>query len=180
METSKNSRKNIHKMHNIKACFKNVEKIYPKRKSDDISDKANVLLFLKNNISIAETAGESQDIKIIEKKKKIQSNKNIPKEKKNICIKYKDLIVESEESEDRESHMELALRIKKKRKTNIPKCNNNNKIFLHIHKAQAEEINIKLNKKKNNSVNNIILSSQKEEEENIIIRKIKKKFLCCY
>ncbi len=179
METSKNSRKNIHKMHNIKACFKNVEKIYPKRKSDDISDKANVLLFLKNNISIAETAGESQDIKIIEKKKKIQSNKNIPKEKKNICIKYKDLIVESEESEDSESHMELALRIKKKRKTNIPKCNNNNKIFLDINKAQAEKINIKLNKKKNNSVKNIILSSQKEEE-NFFIRKIKKKFLCCY
>ena len=179
MENKKNSKEIIYKMHNIKTCFKNAVHIIPKRNSDDITDKNQVLLFLKNNISNVEAIGETEDFKGPYQIKKNVSNKIISKEKKeknNICIKFKDLIVESEKSEDSESHLELALKIKKKRKTNIPKSKNNN-ICLDVHKTKEEEINIKLNKKKYNSMNKVILGCQ--EEENIIIKTIKKKFFCC-
>ena len=180
METKKNSKEVIYKMHNIKTCFKNAIHIIPKRNSDDINNKAKVQLFLKNNISNVETIGATEDFKDPFQIKKNESSKIISKEKKenNICIKFKDLIVESEKNEEGESHMELALRIKKKRKTNIPKCkNNNNNICLDIHKTKEEEIHFKLNKKKHNSTNKVILGCP--EEENIIIKTIKKKFFCC-
>ena len=176
---AQNSKEIIYKMHDIKSCFKNAVKIYPKRKSDDITEKSNVLLFLKNNISNADTAGESDDTKISPKKLMIESRADIPK-KKNICIKYKDLVVDSDKSDDSDSHLELALIIKKKRKyTNNPKikiakCDN---ICLHINKIKEEDINNQLNKRISKSCCKVILGSQ--NKENIFIKRIKRKLFCC-
>lgn len=164
MKDHKNSKEVIYKMHNINSLFDKAIKINPKRKSDDITSKSNLLLKNKTN-SHTETVGESEL-----KKYHHKSSLAIPKQKK-ICIKFKDLVVDSVKNESSDSHLELALMIKKGKlhhnnsKKNISKCDNGS-------------LNIKNERlKKSKSIDKVILGSN--EEENITIKKIKK-FLCCY
>jgi len=176
MEIIENSRDNIYKFREIQSCFKNAVKIYPKKKSDNIIEKPNLLLLhRKPNLNDDETAGESDDSKANNIKLVIKSNKNIPKQNKNKCILYKDLVVDSEKSEDSDNHLELAIIIKKRKYTNkskikITKCDN---IYLNSVKG----INNISKQKKSLSMNKVILGSQ--NKENKIIKKLKKKLLCC-
>ena len=81
-------------------------------------------------------------------------------------------MADSVKKEDSESHLELALMIKKgkiphnKSKKKFQKCNNGSLIIKKTEKF-----------KKSKSINKIILGSN--DKENIIIKKIKK-ILCCY
>ena len=164
MKDHKNSKEVIYKKHNINSLFDKAIKINPKRKSDDITTKSNFLLINKTNSNI-ETIGDSGIKKIHHK-----SSMAIPKQKK-ICIKFKDLVVDSVKKEDSENHLELALMIKKGK---IPHNN-----FKKKHsKCDNGSSNIKNeNFQKSKSISKVILGSN--EEENITIKKIKKKF-CCF
>ena len=86
------SKEVIYKKHNVNSLFDKAIKINPKRRSDDITSKANLLLLNKTN-SNKETAGDSGINRIHHK-----SSLAIPKQKK-ICIKFKDLIVDSVKNE---------------------------------------------------------------------------------
>ncbi len=173
---TRNSKEVIYKIHNIKSYFNNVVKIYPKRKSDDIIDKKNMLLLMKqtNSNSNADTAGESNLINPVSKKSSPKSSMNIPKPKKKICIHFKDLVVESEKSDDDNTeHMELALQIKRKRiYTNNPK-----QMITHCNKINLDKIENKSTVNKSKSLSKVILGEQ--NEENIIIKTIRKKLFCC-
>ena len=92
------SKEVIYKKHNVNSLFDKAIKINPKRRSDDITSKANLLLLNKTN-SNKETAVDSGINKIHHK-----SSLAIPKQKK-ICIKFKDLIVDSVKNEDSNSHL---------------------------------------------------------------------------
>ena len=176
MEIIGNSRENIYKFHEIQSCFKNAVKVYPKKKLDNIKEKPNLLLLhRKPNLNDDETAGESDDSKKNNIKLVIKSNKNIQKQNKNKYILYKDLVVDSEKSEDSDNHLELAIRIKKRKYTKsheikIEKCDN---IYLN----SVKDTNIISKQKKSHSMNKVILGSQ--NKENKIIKKLKKKLLCC-
>ena len=63
-------------MHNIESTFYDEVKFNPKRNSDDIIEKSNLLLLHKKTDSYADTSGESDKKKI--SKKKIHK---IPKKK---------------------------------------------------------------------------------------------------
>ena len=160
-------------MYNIESTLYDKVKFNPKRNSDDIIEKSNLLLLHKKTDSYADTSGESDKKKI--SKKKIHK---IPK-KKRICIKFKDLVVESEKDDDDDNHLELALLIKKrqknekKEKIKITKCDE----IVIFNKKEKNEIN---NKQKNNiskSVHKVILGEQ--NEENKILKKIRRKLICC-
>ena len=153
-----------YKMYNIKSCFNNAVKINIKRKSDDITAKKNLLL-LNKSISNEETAGESNI-------KKTQTK--LTKKHKKICIKFQDLVVESEKSKDSDNHLELALLIKTgkyKKKTSANICPNKN-ISLKIEKKKSTKNKPKLN----NSMCKVELGCN--NKENIIIKKFKKIFCC--
>lgn len=178
METKQSSKEIIYNIKNIKSCFNKATKIFPKRKSDDITGKSNILLLIKNSTSNAETSSGSENKETTKKKlfPVTQKNINFPKPKK-ICIKFADLVADIKNDEDSDMHLELALQIKKRKYTNnskikITKCD---QIFLDCHK-EKEDIK-QLKKKSSKSMNKIILGNQ--NEENIIIQKIKKKLLCC-
>jgi len=165
MKDYKNSKEVVYKMYDVNSLFDNTIKINPKRKSDDVTAKSKFLLINKTN-SNTETAGDSALKKI-----HYNSSKAIPKQKK-ICIKYQDLVADSVKKEDSESHLELALMIKKgkiphnKSKKKFQKCNNGSLIIKKTEKF-----------KKSKSINKVILGSN--DKENIIIKKIKK-ILCFY
>ena len=55
-------------MHNIISTSNNEMKFNPKRKSDDIIEKSNLLLLHKKTDSYADTSGESDKKKISKKK----------------------------------------------------------------------------------------------------------------
>jgi len=158
-----NSKEVIYKKHHINSLFDKAIKINPKRKSDDITTKSKLLLINKTNSNI-ETAGDSGIKKIHHK-----SSMAIPRQKK-ICIKFKDLVVDSVKNEDSENHLELALMIKKgkiphnKSKKKLVKCDNGN-VSIKNEKIQ-----------KSKSINKVILGSN--EEKNITIKKTKKIFCC--
>ena len=176
MNPEKSTKEVIYKMHKIKSQFNNAVKTSPKRKSDDATYKSNLFLALKNTNSNAETTGESNNKISISKKNFPKSSSNMPKQK-HICIKFKDLIVDSDKSdEDSDNHLELALILKKQRKfTNkkvkITKCND---INLNDNKNIEENKN---NLKKCKSMGKVILGEEKEE--NIFIKKIRKTLFCC-
>ena len=164
MKDHKNSKEVIYKKHNANFIFDKAIKINPKRKSDDITIKSNLLLMNKTNSNI-ETIGDSGIKKIHHK-----SSMEIPKQKK-ICIKFKDLVVDTVKNEDSENHLELALMIKKGK---IPHNNSKKK---HS-KCDNGISNIKnKNFQKSKSISKVILGSN--DEENVTIKKIKKKF-CCF
>ena len=191
MDPIKNSKEKIYKVNKIQSIFNNAVKINPKRKSDYITNKSNILFLFKKTDSNAETAGDSSNSKDINKKILPKSSLNIPKKKK-ICIKFKDLVVESNKSDDSDEHLELALMIKKRKftthkKVKIFECNNikldNNKDDKDDKNDKSdkdnndkEKIN-KLKTKMSHSMNKVILGMQKEE--NKFIKKIKKKLFCC-
>ena len=163
MKNHTNSKEVIYKKHNKNFLFDNAIKINPKRKSDDIATKSNLRLMNKAN-SNSETVEESRI-----KKSHHKSSKEIPKQTK-ICIKFKDLVVDSEKNEDSKNHLELALIIKKGKihhnnsKKKYTKCNNGS-LFIKNEKVQ-----------KSKSITKVILGSN--DEENITIKKIKKIFCC--
>jgi hypothetical protein len=164
MKDHKNSKEVIYKKHNVNSLFDKAIKINPKRKSDDITTKSKLLLMAKTNSNM-ETAGDSEIKKFYHK-----SSMAIPKQKK-ICIKFKDLVIDSVKNEDSNSHLELALMIKKgkihrnKFKKKYSKCDNGNP-SIKIEQLQ-----------KSKSISKVILGSN--EKENITIKKIKKIF-CCF
>ena len=182
MDTKQNSKEIIYNMKNIKSCFNKATKIFPKRKSDDITGKSNLLLLIKNTTSNVETSSGSENKTTAKKKLFPETDINFPKQKK-ICIKFADLVAEEKfDDEDSEKHLELALQIKKRKYTNNSKIKitNCDQIFLDNNKEkEKEDIKNKkqLKKKSSKSMNKIILGNQ--NEENIIITKIKKKLLCC-
>ena len=183
MDTNQNSKEIIYNIKNIKSYFNNATKIFPKRKSDDVTGKPNLLLPIKSTSSNADTSTGSEKKTIAKKKIFPETVMNNPKPKK-ICIKFVDLVVEEKKDGDSDKHLELALQIKKRKyssfsKIKITKCD---QIFLDNNKEKGkekEDIKNKkqLRKKSNKSMNIVILGNQKEE--NIIIKKIKKKLLCC-
>ena len=184
MDTKQNSKEIIYNMKNIKSCFNKATKIFPKRKSDDITGKSNLLLLIKNTTSNVETSSGSENKTTAKKKLFPETDINFPKQKK-ICIKFADLVAEEKiGDEDSDKHLELALQIKKRKYTNnskikITKCD---QIFLDNNKEKEKEKEDKKNKKElkkksSKSMNKVILGNQ--NEENIIIKKIKKKLLCC-
>ena len=148
-------------MKNIKSCFKKATKIFPKRKSDDITGKSNLLLLMKNTTSNAETSSGSENKTTAKKKIFPETDINCPKPKK-ICIKFTDLVAEEKSDEDSDKHLELALQIKKRKYTNnskikITKCD---QIFLDNNKEkEKEDIKNKkqLKKKSSKSMNKVIL-----------------------
>ena len=160
-------------MHNIISTSNNEMKFNPKRKSDNIIEKSNLLLLHKKTNSFADTSGESDNIENSEK----NIIHKIPK-KKRICIKFKDLVVESEKDDD-DNHLELALLIKKRQKyknnekIQITKCNE----IIIFNKKEKKEINNKQKYNIEKSVNKVILGEQ--NEENIILKKIRRKLICC-
>jgi len=164
MKDHKNSKEVIYKKHNINSFFDKAVKINPKRKSDDITAKSKFLLINKTN-SILETVGDSGI-----KKNHHKSSMAIPKQNK-ICIKYKDLVADSVKNEDSDSHLELALKIKKGKVHH----NNSKKRNSQCHNGS---LNIKNEKilKKSKSISRVILGNN--DEENITIKKIKKMFCC--
>ena len=129
-----NSKEVIYKKHHINSLFDKAIKINPKRKSDDITTKSKLLLINKTNSNI-ETAGDSGIKKIHHK-----SSMAIPRQKK-ICIKFKDLVVDSVKNEDSENHLELALMIKKGK---IPHNKSKKKYII----GSNEEKNITIKKTK--------------------------------
>ena len=160
MKNHTNSKEVIYKKHNINFLFDKAIKINPKRKSDDVATKSNLRLMNKAN-SNAETVEESRI-----KKSHHKSNKAIPKQKK-ICIKFKDLVVDSVKSEDSDNHLELALMIKR------GKVNHHN----NSKKKNSKNFSSKIEKlQKSKSINPVILGINDKEN---IIKKIKKK-LCCF
>ena len=164
MKDYRNSKEVVYKKPSANSLFDKAIKINPKRKSDDITAKSNLLLMNKTNSNI-ETIGESGIKKIHHK-----SSMAIPKQKK-ICIKFKDFVVDPIKNEDSENHLELALMIKKGK---IPHNNSKKKYS----KCDNEGFKIKNeNLEKSKSKSKVILGSN--EEENITIKKIKKKF-CCF
>ena len=178
MKYNKNSKEIIYKNPTMKSFFNNAIKITPKRNSDDITTKSKLLIKTNSN---AETAIDSNNFKTPSKNELYISTINIPKPKKKICIKYEDLIIDSEKSDDSsDSHIELALKIKKKRRftnqTNI-KINNCNQIFLDNKKEVKKDNNIQQKPKISKSASKVILGVQ--NEENAFIKKIRKK-LCCF
>ena len=180
MNTNQNSKEIIYNIKNIKSCFNKATKIFPKRKSDDITGKSNLLLPIKNTASNTETSTGSEN-KIATKKGIIsEAFMNNPKPKK-LCIKFTDLVTKEIKDEYSDKHLELALQIKKRKyshysRIKITKCE---PIFLDNNNKEKEDIKInkQLKKKSSKSMNKIILGNQ--NEENIIIKKIKKKLLCC-
>ena len=158
-----NSKEVIYKKHNVNFLFDKAIKINPKRKSDDITTKSKLLLINKTNSNI-ETVGDSRIKKLHHK-----SSMAIPRQKK-ICIKFKDLVVDSVKNEDSENHLELALMIKKGK---IPH-NKSKKKFVKCDNGNFSIKNEKIQKSK--SINKVILGNN--EEENITIKKIKKIFCC--
>ena len=163
MKDKRDSKEVIYKKHNVNSLFDKAIKINPKRKSDDITSKTNLLLLNKTN-SNKETAVDSGINKIHHK-----SSLAIPKQKK-ICIKFKDLIVDSVKNEDSNSHLELALMIKKGK---LPHNNSKKKYS----KCDIGNFTIKNEKlKKSKSISKVILGSNEKEN---IIKKIKKTF-CCF
>ena len=159
------SKEVIYKKHNVNSLFDKAIKINPKRKSDDITAKSNLLLLNKTNSNNKETVGDSGINKIYHK-----SSMAIPKQKK-ICIKFKDLIVDSVKNEDSNCHLELALMIKKGKLSH----NNSKKKYSKCDNGNFTIKNEKLQKSK--SISKVILGSN--EKENITIKKIKKTF-CCF
>ena len=185
MEQIKSSKEIIYNVKNIKSCFNifnNAVKFSPKRKSDDIIEKQNFLSFLKNTNSNKETAVDSTNSKNMNVKQLPKKSAEIPK-KKRIYIKFQDLLVESNKSEDSDSHLELALLIKKKKfpthkKVRIFECHNinldNNK---DEDKNKDNEIINNSKLKKSQSMNKVILGIQ--SKENKFIKAIKRKLFCC-
>ena len=180
MKSNQNSKEIIYKNPNLKSYFNNAINLNPKRNSDDVSAKSKILYILKKNNSNAETAVDSKNLKTPSKNEFQMSSINIPKPKKKICIKYKDLVIGSEKSNDSsDNHIELALIIKKKKRftnnSNI-KNTNCNHIFLDNYKDKKDN-NITKNPKISKSENKIILGAQ--NKENIFVKKIRKKLFCC-
>ena len=165
MKDSKNTKEVIYKKHNVNSLFDKAIKIDIKRKSDDITAKSNLLLMNKTN-SNKETAGDSGINKIYHK-----SSMAIPKQKK-ICIKFKDLIVDSVKDEDSNCHLELALMIKKGKLSH----NNSKKKYSKCDNGNFTIKNEKLQKSK--SISKVVILGS-NEKENITIKKIKKTF-CCF
>ena len=158
---SKNSKEIIYSIHNIKSYLSGVKKIYPKRKSDDVT--STKLCLYKSN-SNEETTDTNNKYSL-----------NIPKEKK-ICIKFKDLVAEEEDEKD-ENNLELALSLKKRRYTNnqkkIYKCNNKINLRNDKDKEETNEKHLKISK----SMGKIIID---DNEDNSLIKKFKRKILCCH
>ena len=154
MNRNKKSKEIIYKLHNIKSNFKNAIKIHPKRNSQPVLTKEDILLLNKCHlISNADTACDSAQ-----------------KANKKICIKYKDLSVETGKSDnDSENHLELALIIKKRKNSyeELKMLKNN----IEIHKKSENK-----NDFKNKSLKKVILGNIKEE--NFFIKSIKKRFCC--
>ena len=195
MEQIKSSKEILYNVKNIKSCFNifnNAVKFSPKRKSDDIIEKQNFLSFLKNTNSNKETAVDSTNSKNMNVKQLPKKSAEIPK-KKRIYIKFQDLLVESNKSEDSDSHLELALLIKKKKfpthkKVRIFECHN-----INIDNNKDEDKNKNKDKdkdkdkdkeivndsklKKSLSMNKVILGVQ--NKENKFIKTIKRKLFCC-
>ena len=166
MKNHTNSKEVIYKKNNINFLFDKAIKINPKRKSDDIATKSNLRLMNKAN-SNAETVEESRI-----KKSQHESSKANTKQQK-ICIKFKDLVVDSVKSEDSDSHLELALMIKRGK---INHHNNSKKKNSKYDNKKSSSKNLKLQKSK--SINKIILGINEKEN---FIKKIKKKLkLCCF
>lgn len=168
----------IYKIKNIQSCFNNPVKICPnKRKSDNIIEKSKLLSLFKKTNSNIETSGSSN----LKNENKVICKSGIKKQN-NINIKFNDLVAESNKSEDSNNHLELALIIKKKRKSTINKkskligCNELN-FDINKDKNENKEENKKQKKTISNSISKVILGAQKEE--NIFFKNIKKKFFCC-
>ena len=165
MLPSKNSKETIYSIHKIQSFFNTEKKIYPKRKSDDITQNDKFCLFKVN--SNAETTDTNNRFSL-----------NNQKEKK-ICIKFKDLVAEEESNNNisDDNNLELALIIKKRRNTNklkkVDKCNN--KISLENDKAKEDLNNKQLKLCK--SMGKVIIGTK--DEQNTFINKIKRKILCC-
>ena len=167
MKNHTNSKEVIYKKHNKNFLFDNAIKINPKRKSDDIATKSNLRLMNKAN-SNSETVEESRI-----KKSHHKSSKEIPKQTK-IYIKFKDLVVDSVKSEDSDSHLELALMIKKGK---INHHNNSKKKNSKYDNKKFSSKNVKLQKSK--SISKVILGIN--DNKGNFIKKIKKKLkFCCF
>ena len=160
MENSKNSKEVIYSVHNIKSYLTGVKKIYPKRKSDDVTD-SKLCLYKSNSNSDTNDTNNN----------KYTPN---PQPEKKICIKFKDLVADKEEKND-EINMELALSLKKRRYTKeqkkMYKCNN--KINLGNDKEETNGKKLK----KNKSVGKLIIE---DKDDNSMLKKLKKKILCCF
>ena len=179
MEQIKSSNEIIYKVKNIKSCFNifnNAVPFSPKRKSDDITEKQKYFSFLNNTNSNKETVDSTHS--------KNNNIKQLPKineensKKKRISIKFQDLLVESNKSEDSENHLELALLIKKRKfpthkKIRIFECHD---INIDNNNEDKEIIN-NSKIKKNQSMNKVILGNKKNE--NKFIKKIRRKLFCC-
>ena len=177
MNPEKSTKEVCYKMHKIKSQFNNAVKAFPKRKSDDTTHKSNLFLTLKNTGSNVETAGESNNKNSISKNNFPKPNSNMPKQK-HICIKYKDLIVDSDKSdEDSDNHLELALILKKQRKFTTKKKVKITKYDINLNDNKNKEVENKNNLKKCKSMGKVILGEAKEE--NIFIKKIRKSLFCC-
>ena len=187
MRQIKPSNEVLYNIKSIKSCFNifnNAVKITPKRKSDDITEKKQLLL--KNTNSNKETAVDSTNSKKNGVKQFPKTSAENSKQKR-IYIRCQDLIVESKKSEDSDNHLELALLIKKKqfpthKKVRIFECNNinldNNKDEdKDKNKDREKEIINNSKLKKSQSMNKVILGTQKDE--NKFFKTIKKKLFCC-
>ena len=177
MNPEKTTKEVIYKMHKIKSCFNNAVKVHPKRKSDDIIKKNNLLFILKNEGSNIETVGDSHNTKSMSKKISPKANSSIPKQKR-ICIKYEDLVADSDKNDDENNNnLELALILKKKRKhknrTNV-KRKKLNDVDLNNNKNKEEYQQTLSNCK---SMGKIILGEK--TESNTFFKKIKRKLFCC-
>ena len=172
-----NSKEIIYKNTSMKSYFNNAIKITPKRKSDDNTAKSKLLI--KTNFN-AETSVDSSNFKKPNKNELHMSTLNIPKPKKKICIKYEDLIIDSEKTNNssNDSNIELALKIKKKRRFANNKINNCIQIFLYNKKEDKKDNNIQQKPKMSKSVSKVLLGA-KIDEENVFIEKIRRKFFCC-
>ena len=164
MIPQKNSKEVIYQFHNTKSFLNGVKKIHMKRRSNDVASGTKLCLYKSNSNSNTETADTNN---------KLNSNE------KKICIKFKDLVAEEKDDNDKddEKNFELALLLKRRRYTKNPKkiykCNN--KINLGNEK-EKEEIN-KKQMKISKSMGKFIIDNS---NDNTISQKIKKKLLCCH